>query len=119
METNNIILHEPVIIGSTFYGDSYDLYEIVDGERVPVDLTGAIVRMDFKDRYKKIALTLKTADNTLQISGNSIIIPEMIFSIAEGEYLSDFAIDIAGVEGVIKGFAKAKWKFELPITETL
>jgi hypothetical protein len=114
---SKIIQHEDIYIGSKFYGDSFELYEIINGVRTPVDLSSALlIKIDFEDRLGDIALSLSTEDNTLTIDYNKIIIPEMVFNISPGSYSTDIAINLPNEEP-IRGIAKMRWNFINPITK--
>ena len=111
---SDIIVLNPCYENSTFEGAEIDVYNIdTDGE-VALDLTGSTIVMNMVkdgDIYK----TYSTANGTLTIDTNKIIIPSSIVDLKEGVYTFDF--DVTLLNGVrLTGFAAGTWTILKAIT---
>ena len=107
---------EPLFVGATFYGDEYEIYEVVDDVEVPVDLTGADAKMEFRDKYDKLIETFSTEDDTLQVLDNKVILPEQELKMVAGVYFSDISLVLANGD-IVPGLMKLKWTFTNPVTK--
>ena len=110
-----MIVLNPCYENSTFEGAELDIYNIDTTGEVPLDLTGSTVLMNMV-QSGVICKTYKTADSTLLIDTNKIIIPSSVVNLKSGIYTFDF--DITLLNGVrLTGFGEGTWTILTPITK--
>lgn len=115
-----MIVLDPVFFGSTVPEYKIEINTLVDDPadntqkiRVPVDMVGANVLMNLMNG-NVLGKSYSTADNTIQVSENFIIIPEHEMTAEPAEYEFDFNIVLASGKK-ITGFAPGRREV-LPIS---
>lgn len=118
-----ILTLETIYEGSTFHGVELCLYDITDDIETDITLTGSEIKMDLV-RNDTIYATYTTANNTLLIDGNKIIIPEHKPTLPFGVYNFDFSIketyptSPSGTKDVFStGVLTGEWRILNPITK--
>ena len=109
--TNKVTILEPLFCGQQTQPIRYTLNEKIKGVNVPINLTGATAKIYLLDKNKYIIKTLTTANNTLFISSNEIIIPPLKLSIRPGEY-SSFAVVITKNQRLFNNICRSTWTYK-------
>lgn len=117
-----MIVLDPVYYRSTVPEFKIEINTLIDDPddstqkiRVPVDMVGANVLMNFMNG-NELGKQYSTDDNTLQVSSNFIIIPEHEMTAEPADYQFDFNIELANGKK-ITGFAPGRREV-LPISTT-
>jgi hypothetical protein len=102
----------PIFKGNTFLGLKFTLNRNVDGTITPVDLTGAIILIQFRLNYKaNVAFEFSTVDNTIIISDtNSFTLVERNMNYDAYKYISDIKITLPNED--IQTFCKLEWEIK-------
>ena len=100
----------PIFKGNTFKGLKFNISRNIDGTVTPVDLTDAIVLIQFKLNYKGNSIfEFSTNDNTIIISNtNQITLVERDMDYDAHKYFSDVKITLPNQD--IQTFCKLEWE---------
>jgi len=116
-----IIKLDTIYQGSTFYGTECDFVEVLDdGSEVPVDLTGANIKIDMiKSSQVYDTYSSEFEDNSLKkltITNNKFTFAEHIPTLPSGIYTFDIKVIFAN-EIVETGIGRGQWTILNPSTK--
>jgi hypothetical protein len=102
-------------------GDTWDGINsiIITSNNIPLNLTGATVKIEFRDEIDSpVILLLSTTNNKITISSplsGTISIPATIIDIPFGKYIYDLQVTLAS--GYNKTYMKGSWEIVADVTE--
>lgn len=96
--------------GTTFNGRDIKFYSGTGAEKVPMDLTGVKIEMQFKiDKCEGTAFTFSTENNSIAITGIGVarMMPRLI-NYSKSNYETDIVLTFPN--GTVKNYATINWQ---------